>query len=615
MGRDDLVSQLIAILQGRQSSNGFDNYIYSDMPAYDALGRAGKLSVFNAVYAESYILGSQVTNTGAWADFMSTAEAVRALNYLDPGAAANSSVGQAISSGCSWLKSMQKTDGSFEAGSDDPVIDTSEAVATQVALGLTPATWTNGGKSAADYMETSALNSDGSFGTSKNVMDATWALDSFTMLGIHVTQTLSVSAVNGTVTVNLSAAPATTPAITDFAVTQSINGAVATSVTPTAISTSGTTVTLTVPQVTATTYSQSVVISVSYQGGTAVAATAFTVPATSGSVNVRVEGPTGNLADTTVSVSGSALDALEAAVGSSNVGTSTSSYGIYINSIDGVSGNPAVTSSVGTGWLYYVIRNGAIDPNSLSSGADGYTVDDGDQVVFYIGAYQTVSPYANLTYYPVVTLSPQSPTAGQSVTISVYADNFDNYTSLEPLTSAEAAAIGNYTVTAAGASYQVGNGGQVTIPGSDVTAGTLAYTVTNYNSAGYPNVVRYAGSISVASASSGGGTSLISVGVAIVGPNGSLYGPTYVNVNPSNKWGLTALGALDATGVPYTMDPTYTGWVDAIDGVENNNVTLAGWMYTVNDSPESIWCTSRCRRCSARPTAIATSSAFPSRYR
>ncbi len=37
------------------------------------------------------------------------------------------------------------------------------------------------------------------------------------------------------------------------------------------------------------------------------------------SVRVRVEGLTSTLADTTVSVSGTALDALDAAVGSSNV--------------------------------------------------------------------------------------------------------------------------------------------------------------------------------------------------------------------------------------------------------------------------------------------------------
>lgn len=91
----------------------------------------------------------------------------------------------------------------------------------------------------------------------------------------------SVSAVNGRVTVTLSAAPSTAPVPGDFAVTQSINGGIATSVTPTAISASGATVTLTVPQVGVTASDQSVVVSVSYKGGTAVAASAFIVSAAS----------------------------------------------------------------------------------------------------------------------------------------------------------------------------------------------------------------------------------------------------------------------------------------------------------------------------------------------
>ncbi len=342
MGNTGLDDQLLSLLQGRQNSDGSfqsDDNPYSIIPAYDLLGRAGELSVINAVYAENYILGQQSSATGAWPDFMSTAEAVRALNYLAP-VASNSAIGPAIASGTSWLKLQQKSDGSFQAALDDPLIDTVEAVATQVALGFAPTTWTNGGESAVDYLNTCTANA--------NVMDATWALDGCNLLGItpaggggESLTIQSVSAVNGAVTVNLSAAPATTPAITNFAVTQSINGAAATSASPTAISTSGTTVTLTVPQVAANTSSQSVVISVSYQGGMAVAASVFTVPATSNSVRVRVEGLTSTLADTTVSVSGTALDALDAAVGSSNV----AAPGGFISTIDNIGGNTQRESS------------------------------------------------------------------------------------------------------------------------------------------------------------------------------------------------------------------------------------------------------------------------------
>jgi hypothetical protein len=109
----------------------------------------------------------------------------------------------------------------------------------------------------------------------------------------------AISATNGTITVTLSSTPATTPAISDFAVTQAINGGTATAVTPTAISTSGNVVTLTVPTVPATGVSQSVVDSVSYQGGTPVSAAAFTIPSNVGavtSINATVSNAIPNIA-------------------------------------------------------------------------------------------------------------------------------------------------------------------------------------------------------------------------------------------------------------------------------------------------------------------------------
>lgn len=71
------------------------------------------------------------------------------------------------------------------------------------------------------------------------------------------------------------------------------------------------------------------------------------------------------------------------------------------------------------------------------------------------------------------------------------------------------------------------------------------------------------------------------VGVAVVGKNGELlFGPATVTVRPDNRWGVTALGALDATGLPYATKPTWPDFVDAIAGQANSG--MAGWMYAVN---------------------------------
>jgi hypothetical protein len=71
------------------------------------------------------------------------------------------------------------------------------------------------------------------------------------------------------------------------------------------------------------------------------------------------------------------------------------------------------------------------------------------------------------------------------------------------------------------------------------------------------------------------------VGIAIVGIGGKmLFKPRQVVVNPKNRWGVTALGALDATGLPYVMKAEWYDFVDAICGEYNKGVS--GWMYAVN---------------------------------
>lgn len=75
-----------------------------------------------------------------------------------------------------------------------------------------------------------------------------------------------------------------------------------------------------------------------------------------------------------------------------------------------------------------------------------------------------------------------------------------------------------------------------------------------------------------------------SVDIAVVGENGELlYGPDSVFVSKEGRWGLTALGALDATGLEYTENG---GMVTSIAGQANRGMN--GWMYKVNNSIPSM---------------------------
>ncbi|KUK32096.1 MAG: Amylopullulanase AmyB, partial [Thermoanaerobacterales bacterium 50_218] len=214
LGKSDLVQQLLGVLRGRHSESGFDGNIYSDVAAYELLGRAGYLSavldtVEAKVYARDYILGAQDTDPesetygsfgSVWGetfypDFMTTAQAVRALHYLDP-QGEDKQVQEAIQAGLNWMRAQQQEDGSFAASDwDDPLIDTVEAIATLDVLEIEPTTWAHEstGKTPVDYMEEGALNEDGSFGSSRNVMDAVWALYGYHLLGLPVEKQLTIS--------------------------------------------------------------------------------------------------------------------------------------------------------------------------------------------------------------------------------------------------------------------------------------------------------------------------------------------------------------------------------------------------------------------------------------
>lgn len=73
----------------------------------------------------------------------------------------------------------------------------------------------------------------------------------------------------------------------------------------------------------------------------------------------------------------------------------------------------------------------------------------------------------------------------------------------------------------------------------------------------------------------------------MVGRNGEkLFGPATVNVLSTNPWGLTALGALDATELSYIMSTTFDGFVDSIAGQAGSG--MEGWMYTVNDTAPMV---------------------------
>lgn len=194
--RSDLADQVMKILQKRQNKSGFDDNIFSNLAAYDLLGRGGYLETMGTSTARNYLLvqiarGADGSFYG-WGSYkwkgktdpgiMSTCQAVRALSVLDP-QKSDPEVQAAIQQGLTLLPRYQQGDGSFVAGMDDPAIDSAEIIITLKKLGMKPDLWvSNSSKTSVNYMMQQVLNPNGSLGACQNIMDAIWVLDACTAL-------------------------------------------------------------------------------------------------------------------------------------------------------------------------------------------------------------------------------------------------------------------------------------------------------------------------------------------------------------------------------------------------------------------------------------------------
>lgn len=212
LNRSDLVDKLIKILNDRQGENGFGNSVFSNVPAFELLGRAGLISKIDVSQAKDYILAQQNTTGNkdlySWGftygepltyypDFITATKAVRALHFLDPGKN-DAAIQDAINKAINWMEKQQLSDGSFVpaggwTGMDDPLVNTAEAIATLKELDMDLSAWKSGAnKSGVDYLTDSAQNSDGSFGKYKNSMDALWFLDAYSLVDTSKTAEASI---------------------------------------------------------------------------------------------------------------------------------------------------------------------------------------------------------------------------------------------------------------------------------------------------------------------------------------------------------------------------------------------------------------------------------------
>ncbi|PKM48048.1 MAG: hypothetical protein CVV03_00320 [Firmicutes bacterium HGW-Firmicutes-8] len=144
--------------------------------------------------------------------------------------------------------------------------------------------------------------------------------------------------------------------------------------------------------------------------------------------------------------------------------------------------------------------------------------------------------------------------------------------------------IGGVTTdVTANATWSVTDSSVASIVNGSVKANVAGQTVVHAVYKGFTA----AASLTVNSSSQGSNTPVThvvkNVSMAVVGPQGNLlFGPSSFQVQDDNKWGLSVLGALDASGVEYKTsywDP-YGYSVNSIAGVAASG--SGGWMYALN---------------------------------
>ncbi|HCX02942.1 MAG TPA: hypothetical protein DHM42_00530, partial [Clostridiales bacterium] len=134
--------------------------------------------------------------------------------------------------------------------------------------------------------------------------------------------------------------------------------------------------------------------------------------------------------------------------------------------------------------------------------------------------------------------------------------------------------------------------GQALVTPGALSAGTYNYQVTKEEEGSAPQLVRTDGlsfEVNEKDTNSGGSSEPTSyrVYLAVIDEDGELiYSPRRVSISENDTYGLTALGALDASGLDYSFSDDNPGMVVNIEGLENFG--LNGWMYSVDGSVPKV---------------------------
>lgn len=227
------------------------------------------------------------------------------------------------------------------------------------------------------------------------------------------------------------------------------------------------------------------------------------------------------------------------------------SMGQMVTSINGIVSDPDTFN-----WLF------TVNDKFPDKGADAYEVKEGDNIVWYYGAFDAEPPQWDSLQIPgSITFEPSSITLEKGGTEQVKV--VLSYVNGETKDVAEEA------------EWSVEDSSIASVDNGLITALKAGTTTISASYAGLTAQLKVNPTESA-------------VSIAIVGKDGELlYAPGEVTVQKSGEWGLTAFGALDAACVNYEVEKFDWGHLlKSINGQAAEG--MAGWMYTVNDESASV---------------------------
>jgi len=549
LGEHQLAVQLLDILLERQRDNGDGTFYggaygeWTNLPVFDALAKSGVIGQTDIEKSLAYILSLQDGASGRFSDFMTTAQAVRALFALQPYAGElESQVQEAIDKGLAWMRGKIQVDGGFADSYDDVLTDTAEVIVTLDFLGRDPGSWTHdtSGKSPVDFMRVSAQD----IFNNGNVDQNSWALEAYLALGADPAGSLgiSISPDGAAVPVNGTQQFAALAVLPDGSVSDVTDVAVWTVSDPGLAS---------VDKGLFTRIAAGDVELTAVYNGVSDTVTVGTSGEVLAQVTVRIEGPEYTILPETIMAVPPGMGYADILIAGANangytVEYSESEYGKFIYSINNIAGDSY--------WLVTPYQG------------EGYR--DKDRFVF--------SGNGSANEGELSLPEPAEVTAGKEFSVKVtWAGS-----------PVEGATVIYYTAekrtTPSTAGLTDGNG---ELAFSIAEPGTYYIAAAKKNTAQYPDpdngLVRTAPQILTVRAAGGAPNhpAGVTVSVKVIGKNGeTLFSSRNVTLYADDRHGITPVGALAKTGLSYKYDTIYYIHTIAGQGPQGQS----GWMYKVN---------------------------------